>query len=405
MSTDRSTPLINRQMANRQIIEEAATWFVEINEGDPDHATRERFDEWLRRSPEHARAYLRILPVWEEGAALDTQANGDPKALIAWAREGNNVVPLGPGDRHSRERPALGSNGGENAEAGCRSQRRPFPDDGPKDISQDAMSNSVKRATRRRRLPFAVAASIALLCLAIGAGYLVQHWNLYETGVGEQRLIALSDGSRVELNSRSRLRVSFDENERGLELLDGQALFRVVKDAKRPFIVRSGDVVVQAIGTQFDVYRKKTGTIVTVVEGRVAVAPIGADLGVGHSMSVSDTQARPEANSSAVVLSAGQQTVSARKRIPKATAVNVIAATAWTQQRLEFSATPLAEVAEEFNRYNERQLVVRGESLQDFHITGTFSSSDPASLLAFLKAQPGVTVEEDARKDIIIAAE
>lgn len=355
MSMDRST-----RITNRQIIEEAAAWFVEINEGEPDPATRERFDEWLRRSPEHARAYLRILPVWEDGAALDTQANGDPRALIAWAREGTNVVPLS--------------------------------------MARVDTESAAPPVARRSRL-VTIAASVAFLCVAIGAGYLFQHRNLYETAVGEQRLITLSDGSRVELNSRSRLRVTFSDNERGLELLAGQALFRVVKDAKRPFIVRSDDVIVRAVGTQFDVYRKKTGTVVTVVEGRVAVVPAAAKHERARVMNATD------ASPSSVFLSAGQQTVIAPEKTLQATTANVVAATAWTQQRLEFSRTPLREVTEEFNRYNERQLVVRGEALQDFYVTGTFSSSDPASLVTFLKAQAGVTVQEDSTKEIIISAE
>jgi ferric-dicitrate binding protein FerR (iron transport regulator) len=85
------------------------------------------------------------------------------------------------------------------------------------------------------------------------------------------RTLTLEDGSTVELDSGSRIRIAYGGHERQVELLDGQALFRVAHDLTRPFIVHTRATNIQAIGTQFDVYKKDTGTIVTVVEGRVAV--------------------------------------------------------------------------------------------------------------------------------------
>ena len=83
--------------------------------------------------------------------------------------------------------------------------------------------------------------------------------------------MTLEDGSRIELNARSRLRVTYSKSLRTVELYDGQALFQVAKDASRPFLVKSGEATVRAVGTQFDVYRKDDHTTVTVLEGRVAV--------------------------------------------------------------------------------------------------------------------------------------
>ncbi len=96
-------------------------------------------------------------------------------------------------------------------------------------------------------------------------------YPLYSTDIGERRSITLADGSTVDLNARSKLRIEFSSAERRVELLDGQALFQVAKDKQRPFIVHSGDATVRAVGTQFDVYRKDSGTTITVLEGRVAV--------------------------------------------------------------------------------------------------------------------------------------
>ena len=61
------------------------------------------------------------------------------------------------------------------------------------------------------------------------------------------------------------------DQERLVELLQGQALFNVAKDSARPFFAMSDDARVRAVGTQFDINRRRTGTTVTVLEGRVAV--------------------------------------------------------------------------------------------------------------------------------------
>jgi transmembrane sensor len=54
----------------------------------------------------------------------------------------------------------------------------------------------------------------------------------------------------------------------------------------------------------------------------------------------------------------------------------------------------LRDVLDEFNRYNSRQLVIEDRALDDFHISGVYSSTDPASLLRFLREQPGIEVFE-----------
>src|ERR1700689_2366626 len=76
----------------RLILEEASEWFVDFRVGDVDAAARERFDEWLRRSPEHIRAYMEIAKTYVELPALKLAGSHDLDALIAYARSGENVV-------------------------------------------------------------------------------------------------------------------------------------------------------------------------------------------------------------------------------------------------------------------------------------------------------------------------
>ncbi len=388
MSTERFNPPLNKQ-----IIDEAAQWFVEINEGDAGAVTREKFHAWLSLSPQHVRAYLKILPIWEEGAQLDTGANGDPAALIAWAKAANNIVPLAvPGSAEGEVDGAAQVSGLDVGTAIATPTAAPA-------MTAVASANAGRAPGRplfsARRL--AIAASL----LIAAGGFLAWQWSLrgmYATGIGEQRLIALEDGSQIELNSRSRLKVRFTGRDRSIELIAGQALFQVAKDPTRPFVVRSGRTSVRAIGTRFDIYRKKDDTVVTVVEGKVAISPLSAPELARVSMpreQISTGRAPSESPAARIVtLVAGEQIVVAPHALPKPARANVAVATAWTQQRLVFFRTPLTEVAEEFNRYNTRQLVVKDPGLEAFHVSGTFSSTDPASLIRFLRAQPGLQVSE-----------
>lgn len=355
---------------NPLVLDEAADWFVEFEGGIEDLATRQAFDAWLRRSPEHMQAFLELLPIWDRAAAVPPSSEIDAEQLIARALSVDaNVISLPR---------AQGSNSPRSTQ-----------------LSAAQQSSIDHRALREKwATPWSVAAACAVLTLAS----LFTWWSFfqtpsYATGVAEQRSIVLSDGSSVTLNARSKIRIYFDERERVIQLVAGQALFNVTKDAHRPFIVHSDDTRVQAIGTQFDVYRKKNKVTVTVLEGRVAVLPPEPTFAERAGEATPPT-----------LLSAGEQTFVVARRVEKPQLANVTAATAWTQRRLMFQKTALADVVEEFNRYNARTLRIEDPAIQAFLVSGTFSSTDPTSLLTFLRDQPGIRVIENDREILIAAA-
>jgi transmembrane sensor len=350
---------------NRQILDEASTWFVDFRVGDVDATARERFDEWLRASPEHIRAYMEIAQLYVDIPAPPQLPSVDE--LIARARTDANVVTLDPTAFKSTE-------------------------------SHEAASI---HAPRRRRLASrALAASLAIVVVA-GGVFLALNLDrdrTYTTDIGERRSITLSDGSTVDLNARSRIKIDFLKSERNVELLDGQALFEVAKDKTRPFIVKSGETVVRAVGTQFQVEHRVSGTTVTVVEGRVTVetaGPAGTGLPVPEQGRARGSRGSGDSISPASTpLSAGEQVTVADGVVARPKRANIAEATAWMQHRLIFDGSRLSDVVDQFNRYNARQLVIENAELQDLHISGVYSSTDPASLIRFLKEQPGIQVLE-----------
>ena len=176
---------------------------------------------------------------------------------------------------------------------------------------------------------------------------------------------------------------------------DLEALFNVTKDSARPFVVGVGGTRVSVVGTQFDVYKKAHTTVVTVVEGRVSVvAPAPAPLG----KDIEGSQAGSDASRSGtpILVSAGEQLTMTSNLAKLVAHANLAAVTAWTQRRIVFDSANLMEVAEEFNRYNSRQLIIDTPELLQFHISGAFSSTDPESFVRFLRERPDVRVIETA---------
>jgi transmembrane sensor len=271
---------------------------------------------------------------------------------------------------------------------------------GPHEL-EDEKSRRWHFSSRRVR----VAASIAAVGVIAGAltWYQSVRIPVYATTFGEERSITLEDGSIIDINSHSKIRVRYSADERDVDLLEGQALFHVAKNPSRPFFVNSGTTQVRAVGTEFDVYQKLGGTVVTVVEGRVAVLSRSetrfGEVDDLHQAVVPrtgkpDAPKLPTGGNPPIFLSAGEQVLVTPLSMQKADRPNISIATAWTQRQLQFESASLSEVAEEFNRYNQRQLIIEDPTLYDFHISGVFSSSDPASLIRFLRERPGVRVTE-----------
>lgn len=372
---------------NNQVYQEASEWFVECRAGDLTDRTRRAFDSWLRKSPEHLRAYLELSAIWNEGPLLDPLGKFDSETLIAQAlADPDNVIGL------SGARSGVGA---PPAVPALLTAAVPA-------FAPDPVSMRRARSRFPRWQSAAIAASIVVAAAATFFYARSLQAPTFVTAIGEQRSLALPDGSTVELNSRSKIAVRYTAQGRNVELVQGQALFRVAKDASRPFIVKTGSTLVRAVGTEFDVYQKRDGTVVTVVEGRVAILTGHALPEPGAAPGVPDEphQANlefptvPKGEVGNILVAAGEQLTVTAKLIKIAEHPNIANATAWTQRQQVFESASLADVADEFNRYNDRQLIVADPRLETFHVSGVFSSTDPASLIRFLRARPELKILE-----------
>ena len=278
------------------VAHQAADWFVRHRTGDINDADHRVFEEWLAMSPLHVGEYLSIAQVSHDlpAAAAIIGSKMSLDQLLASARaDKSTVVDFGIGSAPKAEE---------------THRRSPF---------------------LRRGL---VAAAAMLAVTGIAMWWLTNVRTTveqYATQHGEQQSWKLSDQSVVHLNTDSSVTVRFSRSLRSVQLERGQAYFEVTPDASRRFQVDAGVALITAVGTKFDVYRKDTSTIVTVVEGQVRV----------------------DAGGSSVRARAGEQVRAYGDRAPDVTPVDPGRGTAWLQKRMVFHGEPLREVVAEFNRY------------------------------------------------------
>ena len=212
----------------------------------------------------------------------------------------------------------------------------------------------------------------------------------FATHHGEQQTQRLADNSVLHLNTDTVITVRYSKTERLVVLESGEADFEVAPEPQRPLRVLAGAAEAVALGTQFDVRLNGDSTVVTVIEGRVGVAP---------SPSSPDTGSAHEPELRLVELHADQQISVSRNAWPvEPTSVDAHRAMAWLHRQIAFDHEPLERVAAEFNRYVGKPIEIATPGLRTMEISGIFSTDDSDEFLAFLRSLEGVQVDVTATR-------
>jgi transmembrane sensor len=348
-----------RQRAS--VADEAAEWLATLTDSACTRDEQQAFISWLRRSNLHVEEFLRISALTQQLTRLKLLPHEDIEELLRRTSTGSTGV-------------------GQVADISRRNKSDMSAKNG----------GALGPVAPRMRWMFAACAVIGTALLALATvRFDPFDWftPTYSTSVGELRSITLADGSVVELNTQSSLRTRFTEQERRVELLQGEAMFRVAKNRSRPFRVASGSLDVVAVGTAFNVYQQSSRTVVTVLEGRVRV--------IDHTGPLYTSSAPARTGQDFELASGEQAVVAPHTPIARTSIADPRRVTAWTERRLIFDETPLALAAREFARYNQRTIRIEDPKLAQLHITGVFDATDPASLVQFVEAYGGISVRRD----------
>jgi transmembrane sensor len=371
-------PSVHRYISS-EVIDEASAWFVLLRAASISANDRESFTHWLRRSQDHVSAYLSIAEIWADAAHVAQGLDLDLPAEIP-----ANITPFCslfvPVEVHPKV--------------------------------------SVASASARQRLlgkwPLRIAASVLLVC-AISTGVWFSYFAsaTYSTGIGERRSITLRDGSVMQMDARSTVVARFTRTSRKVQLIAGQALFQVVHDRSRPFVVESRGTAIRAVGTEFDVNRLQNGTIVSVLNGKIVLNAVpqswytrfipakslgpsetadGPDLVSGPT--TPNAQRLAEPTGPAYALSAGERgSIDSRGYASRRAITNTAASTGWLDSELLFQDEPLSTIVEQFNRYSQVPIVLSGPKLGNLGVTAVFHSTNSESLLLFIGRLEGVAIE------------
>jgi len=265
----------------------------------------------------------------------------------------------------------------------------------------------------RRVAPFRAVATLAVAAaLAVAAigwyatgKFLARPTRVFATTVDGYERVALQDGSLLELNASSEVRVRFTKDERRVQLIGGEAHFMVAKNPARPFRVEAGAVVVRAVGTAFNVRIGTNEVEVLVTEGRVEVGQNAGAAAATGSRDESDLR-----NGGPASLLVNQRAiVSTQNRRAAAPVVETLApaaireALAWQGPRLTFVDTPLSAVVLQFNRHNPVQLVIRDAELGALPIGGSFRAENLDGFVRLLEQGGDIVVERPDPTQIVLA--
>jgi len=314
------------------IQEQAARWLMRLDRADDNDAEQAGFENWLAADSRHRRAYLMLEQAWRGADGLE-----------AWrSRDGTLDVSV------LRSRPRL--------ETG---------------------------------VVWRLAASMVLAVL-LGAvtWFAIKPYGVssYHTDVGGYQRVALPDGSLVQLNTDTQLNVKLEQSRREVQLLKGEAHFKVAHDSSRPFEVRAGDTLVRAVGTAFTVeVRSEDDVRVLVTEGAVSLSQV-------HESRGSDAQRtallRPVSAGEAA--QASPESIDIRPVAPQ----ELTRLTAWQSGELVFDGMRLSEVIEEFNRYTTRRIEIDDGTLAGLQVGGNFRTTDVEGFLRALRVSFDIEARE-----------
>ena len=299
-----------------RLLAEASAWLARLQREDIVEQDGLEFEAWLAAAPGNRAAYTRALSLWHEFEAAAPQVQDELAAL----------------QRHETLRMRSG-------------------------------------ATRRWWMGAGGVAIAAGLAVAVLPGIVAQQATAetYATGKGERKRVTLADGSVVDLNAETKLSVTYARTERKIELAEGEAIFDVTHDARRPFTVAAADREVRVLGTQFDVRQRQGDLMVTVARGKVQVRPMTA-ASAGRQFT----------------LTPGHRLQVARSGHEDLQVVDPQETFSWRAGRLIYRGEPLANVVADLNRQYVEQIEISDPELGKLPITGVIVLDDQPAVVARL---------------------
>lgn len=234
--------------------------------------------------------------------------------------------------------------------------------------------------TRRLWLGGALAAGLAAIAVAPALMKPPLRWTTYQTAPGETRAVRLEDGSVINMNAASTLKVAFTPKERRVEMADAEATFDVAKNPNRPFLIAARDHEIRVVGTEFNVFNFDGTTRVTVRRGIVQVRRADAQ--------------------QAVRLLAGQEFEQRGAASQLTRNVDPETAFAWRSGQLIYADARLTDVVSALNRRFSIPMRLDGAA-GDVRFSGVLTLDSEEAVVRRLEAFMPITAEHSGEEYVL----
>jgi transmembrane sensor len=355
-----------------EIEKRATAWLARRDSGNWSPDDERELNAWLEASTAHEVAFIRLEAGWNAALRLKALGAGVPPGTVpppdAW-----QIAPAPP-QAHRTPEHAQAPHAAEDAEAPSTTKQPKVPD------APEPASRSPLHANLRA---YAVAATLIVAILGSLFWHLHTRGPTYHTAIGGIASVPMTDGSKITLNTDSTIRLAITEHEREIRLERGEAFFQVAPDPQRPFVVDAGRQRIIAIGTQFSVRRTDTGDVrVFVTEGRVRIENRS-----GRVVANDPVPVHAEVRPSEIVLAAGSiaHTVEDAVLVQEGALPRVEDYLSWRAGFLVFREATLAEAVAEFNRYNERKIMIQDPALANVQLSGRFRTTNFGAFVRLLE--------------------
>jgi len=322
-----SEHLVSSQGEASEIQLRAAQWVVERSGSAWSEGDQQRLDAWLKQSTAHEVAFWRAKHAWEKA---------------------DRVVAL-----------------------------------------KTPLRNNQRQTRPATRTGWFRVAAVACGLAVIGAVAFEMNqtpaYTTYSTPIGGRKILSLRDGSRIELNTGTMLRLSRDRGAPQAILDRGEAFFDIKHDATRPFTIEARGRRIVDIGTKFLVRNAQERLEVSMLEGEVTLSAPKNSGDRPSKLTAGD-----------VAVATATSTVITKEPGPA-----IADAASWRQGMLVFRHTTLADAVAEFNRYNDAQLVVVGDHAGNLKIDGKFQTHDVETFAEVAKDVLHLHVQHIGKKTVM----
>lgn len=351
----------------------AARWLARLNADTVSEKHRHLFQVWYEANPKHAEAYDRLEAAWRALDGLSVLNKEDPRHGVS-----------------------------------SRLEKVSIPINSLIDWFNTALTIRPAAAMSAAVAAFALVLS-PIIVTTLKFSRATSQLSFFHTETGRQDTIDLVDGSKIFLNTATRVEVRYTGATRDIRLLSGEAFFDVARDESRPFSVYAGDGVVRALGTAFTVRLVKNEAIeVTVAEGDVALSTFAAldDAGPTEAASPQNDDVIESSKTSPLGrLSAGQQAVFSEQieSIDPVSSGEIDRRLAWRGGELSYEGQSLLEVLQDISRYTEFEIVTQGGGFQDMTVSGHFQIDEIDAIFDVLQQTFGLKIDRSNEGVIFVS--